>query len=163
MGCAHSALQDSLSLLTAALSSLPNSPFPLHAAFLALGDIPSSLPELSEDATISHLLSKTPQQIILGLSGLELHAHMYVLTTSLCWLPGEYAETNTSPSREPAGTKKNLGCYPTQTQRGQQPRSITPQTIPCIGGETISLSALVKPHPMNNDNTSRGNCQVAGR
>jgi hypothetical protein len=72
-----------LPLLAAALSSFANSSFPLHASFLALGDIPSSLPELSEDAAIGHLLSKTPQQIVLGLSGFELHAHLFGLTTSL--------------------------------------------------------------------------------
>jgi hypothetical protein len=87
---------------------------------------------------------------------------IYSVSPPLCRIPVELAEINTSPSRQSAGTKKNLGCYPTQTPRGQQPRSTTPQTIPCIG-ETISLSAPVKPHPMNDDNTSRGNCQVAGR
>lgn len=66
---------DGLLLAVAALPGFPYGPFALHSTFLALGYVPSSLPEFPQDAAIGHLLAKPPQQVILGFPRFELYTH----------------------------------------------------------------------------------------
>jgi hypothetical protein len=57
------------------------------------------------------------------------------------------------------GRNENLGCHPTPTPWGQQPRSTTLPTIPFTGA-IISLFALGSHYPVTNDNAGVVNCQA---
>ncbi len=112
-----------------ALPGLPHCPLALHPALFALGDKPSSLSQLAQDAATGNLLTESPQELFLRFSRLEFNSHLALLTSSPAGSSRESSDSSWCASASLSENQKSRSSS-YRPAWGQQPRPSTGQTIP---------------------------------